>query len=295
MGLKLSRKIRSIRNIILVNIKKLNLKTYQFLILLGATFKFYSRLNKKKKFKYYSKNLDTINNFEYKKTSQNNEDGIIEYLLKKLKIQDLTFVEIGFDYYENNSLNLLKKAKKGLFVDATEEKIFLMKSILKIFFPKKNYTSRNSFITKDNINQIILEKFDQNEEIDFISIDVDGVDYYIFENLQFRPKIICIEYNLWYGSNLKCSIPYIENFHWEVGSLYSGASLGALCSLANSKDYHLVALESSSVNAFFVRGDLKDSFEILDPINNFKIPIRYSKEVTELAKENLLKKDLVYF
>ena len=28
-----------------------------------------------------------------------------------------------------------------------------------------------------------------------MSIDVDGIDYYIFENLSYSPKIICIEFN----------------------------------------------------------------------------------------------------
>ena len=105
---------------------------------------------------------------------------------------------------------------------------------------------------------------------------IDGVDYYIFEKLKFRPKIICMEYNFWFGSELKCSIPYSENFKWEIGSPYSGASLNAICSLAFLKDYHLIALESSSVNAFFVRGDLKHHFKVLDPIKNFKNPIRHS-------------------
>ena len=42
-------------------------------------------------------------------------------------------------------------------------------------------------------------------------------------NLQFleasrislKPKIICIEYNFWFGPNVKCSIPYDKNFTWE--------------------------------------------------------------------------------
>ena len=31
---------------------------------------------------------------------------------------------------------------------------------------------------------------------DFLSIDVDGCDYYLFESLtKYKPKLICIEYN----------------------------------------------------------------------------------------------------
>jgi len=189
----------------------------------------------------------------------------------------------------------LKKANKGLFVDASNEKVLIFKNIIKFFFKKRKIFVKNSFITKDNINKIISEYFSNDEEIDFISIDVDGVDYYIFENLKFRPKIICIEYNFWFGKDAKCSIPYSENFKWEIGSIYSGASLNAICSLALSKDYYLVALESSSVNAFFIRGDLKNQFKILDPSKNFKTPLRYTENYMEELKGKLLKKDLVYF
>ena len=42
-----------------------------------------------------------------------------------------------------------------------------------------------------------------------------------------------------------------------MGSTYSGASIAAISELAKNKGYSLIALESASVNAFFVRDDLK--------------------------------------
>ena len=128
-----------------------------------------------------------------------------------------------------------------------------------------------------------------------MSIDVDGIDYYIFENLEYRPKVICIEYNFWYGSEIKCSIPYSKNFKWEQGTLYSGTSLLALCSLAESKNYYLIAIDSACVNAFFIRGDVKENFTILDPKKSFKLPSKYSFKEIQTAKEQLLLKNLTYF
>ena len=117
----------------------------------------------------------------------------------------------------------------------------------------------------------------------------------ILENLKIKPKVICIEYNFWFGKNIKCSVPYNKDFIWKEGSLYSGASLKALNSLANQKDYFLVALESNCVNAFFIRGDLKDKFEILDPEKDFKTPIKYSKQQIESANKVILNKKLTIF
>lgn len=295
MGLGLSRKIRSYREIFLDIIKRKNINIYKFLLLIGAFLKFISKINKRKNLAKYSENLDEINNFEYSITSQNNEDGLINYIFKKLKVFKPNFVEIGFDYYENNSLALLRKANKGLFIDGDKKKIFLLKNILKIVYPLKKFFFVSEFINKKNINLLISQTFRNDEEIDFMSIDVDGIDYYLLEEVSFHPKLICIEYNFWFGKNVKCSVPYNENFRWKMGSLYSGASLLALNALLNSKGYHLIALDSGCVNAFFIRDDLKENFKVLDPIKSFKEPLKYDKKVIEKGREGLLRSELVYF
>ena len=68
MGFRLSRKIRRIRNNILQKIKKKNLKLYRLLLFIGAIFKFLYKFNKKKIKKVYSKNIDEIIKYEFKKT-----------------------------------------------------------------------------------------------------------------------------------------------------------------------------------------------------------------------------------
>ena len=251
MGLKLSRKIRNFRNFFLESIKKRSLLLYKIVIIPFSLLKFLYKKNKKKSYQKYSDNLDDINKYEFEKTSQNNEDGIIKNIFDRIKLKKVNFVEIGFDYYENNSINFLDKANKGLFIDGSKDKIFKLKSIMKLLYPFKNINVLSKFIDRDNLNEIINYYFNELE-IDFFSIDVDGNDYYLFENLEIRPKIICIEYNFWFGPNIKCSIPYDKYFIWEEGTLYSGASLNALCSLAKTKGYHLIALDSNCVNAFFI-------------------------------------------
>ena len=295
MGLKLSRKIRSFRNFFLEFIKKKSLTLYLIIIVPFSVLKFLYKKNKKKINQKYSENLDEINKYEFKKTSQNNEDGIIEYIFNKIQLKKINFIEIGFDYYENNSINFLHKVNKGLFIDGSNEKVLKLKSILKIFYPFKNIKVLLKFIHRDNLNEIINNYFSQKEEIDFLSIDVDGNDCYLFENLSIKPKIICIEYNFWYGSNIKCSVPYDKNFIWKHGSLYSGASLDALCSLAKNKGYHLIALDSNCVNAFFIRSDLRHKFEILDNVTSFKTPNKYSNYELKKNREYLLNLKLHFF
>ena len=276
MGFKLSRKTKKFRESILDFIKKRSFKLYKIIISIFSILKFINNKFKKKSSVKFSDNLNDINKYEYKKTSQNNEDGIIEFIFKKIEAKKINFVEIGFDFYQNNSLNFLGKVNKGLFIEGSQDKVIKLKSIMALLYPFKNINVLNKFIDKDNLNLIIDSHFHKDEEIDFFSIDVDGIDYYLLENLKVRPKVICIEYNFWFGPDIKCSVPYDKNFTWEIGSIYSGASLNSLCEIAKKKGYYLIALESHCVNAFFIRADLKHKFEIIDNIKYFRTPNYYS-------------------
>jgi len=288
-------KIKKIRKNILIFIEKNFFNLYKIIIIFGGFIKFFNKINSKKKYTKFSSNLDKINNFEYQITSQNNEDGIINHIFDILKIDKLNFIEIGFDYYQNNSLAVLKRCNKGLFVDGDNKKVIILKNVLKLFYPATKITVQNALVDIDNINQIKEQNFNNQEEIDFLSIDVDGIDYYLLKEINFKPKLFCIEYNFWFGKDLSCAVPYKKNYSIDSLSNYVGASLKAITELANSKGYHLIALDSACVNAFFIRDDLKHNFEILNLEKSFKYPLKFDKEFIAVIKEKLLMKDLKYF
>jgi hypothetical protein len=274
--MKIGKKIKFLKINYLNFLKNNFIYIYRLSILISGIFKFTKIIFNKKSFFKYSNNLESINYHEYKITSQNNEDGIIDFIINKICSKEINFVEIGFDFYENNSLNLFKKTNRGLLIDASFDKCFILENIISIFYNKKKISILNSLVFKENINRLIANNFDINkDEIDFFSIDVDGIDYYLFKELDFKPKLICIEYNHWLGRNESVVIPYEPNFQWKR-DFYSGASLLAITRLASKKKYHLVAVDSSATNAFFIRDDFKNQFEILDPILSFKKPIKYS-------------------
>lgn len=288
-------KIKKIRENILIFIEKNFFNLYKIIIIFGGFIRFFNKINSKKKYTKFSSNLDKINDFEYQITSQNNEDGIINHIFDILKIDKLNFMEIGFDYYQNNSLAVLKRCNKGLFIDGDNKKAIILRNVLKLFYPATKITVQNALVDIDNINQIKEQNFNNQEEIDFLSIDVDGIDYYLLKEINFKPKLICIEYNFWFGKDLSCAVPYKKNYSLDSLSNYVGASLKALTELANSKGYHLIALDSACVNAFFIRDDLKHNFEILNLEKSFKYPLKFDKELITEIKEKLLLKDLKYF
>ena len=279
---------------ILEIIKKKTFLLYKIIIVTSGLLKFLNKINQRKKYKNFSSNLDNINKKEYRITSQNNEDGIINFIFSELQLDKLNFVEIGFDFYQNNSLSLLKKSKKGLFIDGDEKKVLILKNIVKILYPRKNLIIQNHLVDVDSINNLIKQNFEASDEVDFLSIDVDGMDYYLFESIDFSPKLICIEYNFWFGKNLKCVAPYKKNYKVESLSEYVGSSLRALIELAKLKGYHLIALESNCVNAFFIRDDLKDKFDILDIDKSFKEPAKFNKQVINEVQKKLIAKELFY-
>jgi hypothetical protein len=290
--LKLGRKIKKIKCQILNYLKNSFIHIYLFCILLAGIYKFISIKFRKKTNHKYSNNLDEINNHEYRKYSQNNEDGIIDHVFSKIKLNKINFIEIGFDYYENNSLNVFRKSNRILLIEASKDKCFVLKNILSIFYPFKKKKILNTFVTKNNINELVNNFYSKNEEIDCISIDVDGNDYFLMEAINFMPKLIVIEYNFWLGKEKSITIPYQEDYSWD-GNIYYGASLLALNNLANKKNYSLIAIDSSCTNAFFIRNDLVHNFSILDPIKSFKIPTKYNSADLLFAKKYLEKKSFI--
>ena len=56
---------------------------------------------------------------------------------------------------------------------------------------------------RENINELIFSNTDE-KQIDFLSIDIDGNDYWILEKIDTNKiNVICNEYNAWLGNNTK--------------------------------------------------------------------------------------------
>lgn len=288
--MKLGRKIKKIKLKFLLFLKKrLHFKIYNFIILLLSKKKFLKSVNSKKIILLKSKNLDYINKFEFKISSQNNEDGIINHLTKNIIKPDNVFFEIGFDFDEFNSLNLIKKNWSGTLIDGDQIKCDKLKACVSKYFKTQKINIYNSFITYENINQIIAKNV-SNNNFDFFSLDTDGMDYWILENLNYKPKIICAEFNPWLGKSKKLILPKSLNFNYQ-SDMYYGASLKAYQFLLKKKNYKLVAIESSGNNAFFIdQNEFKIQFNELDVEESFKLDPKFDIEFYDDIYQKLLKK-----
>ena len=108
----------------------------------------------------------------------------------------------------------------------------------------------NKYVTPQNIN------FFDMEDLDLLSIDIDGNDFWIWDALKTKPRVVIIEYNCSFGEK-SITIPQSDSPRLETfpDLLYHGASLNALVKLGNLKGYNLVY--ANGTNAIFVRKDIK--------------------------------------
>ena len=264
--------------------RNFSIKVYSFFLFLSVIRKFKKETNKPKKNNKFSDKLDKINNYEYRITSQNNEDGIIEHIFSKVS-NNKFFVELGFDFFECNSLNLIKNGWNGILIDADEDKCLKMERCLKFFFPKNDVKILNKKITRENINELIFSNIIE-EQIDFLSIDIDGNDYWVLEKIDTNKiNVICNEYNPWLGNNSKKVIPYNKNFTYN-NDCYFGASLDSYINLLKSKNFDLVAVESAGTNAFHVKKEFSKHFEILSSADSFRKASRFHSDEEILRIEN---------
>ena len=111
-----------------------------------------------------------------------------------------------------------------------------------------------------------------------MSIDIDGNDYWVLDKINTdKINIICSEYNPWIGNNTQKVMPYDKNFTYK-NDYYFGASLHSYVNLLNSKNFDLVAIDSSGTNAFYIKRNFSQPFEILSATKSFKKPSGFYSE-----------------
>lgn len=202
---------------------------------------------------------ESLWDYEFKVFSQWGEDGIIQHLTRHLRIENQTFIEFGVeDFTEANCRFLLVKDRwRGFVIDGSSDNIRRLQS--SYFFWQYPLTGRASFITRDNVSELLEESgFEKN--LGLLSIDIDGVDYHVLEALEhWLPAIIIVEYNDVFGFTRPVTVPYDPLFvrsRKHSSNQYWGGSLPAFCHLAQARGYALVGTNSVGSNAFFVLRDL---------------------------------------
>jgi hypothetical protein len=202
-------------------------------------------------------------NFERKVYSQFGEDGIIEEIFRRLGEGTRFTVEFGIeDGNECNSRYLIQdRGWSALLMDGSAKFVALAQEL----YQDKPVVILERFVTVENIGSIFAEAGVPGE-FDLLSIDVDGNDFWLWEQIlkAHSPRVVVIEYNGRWVPPVEWVMPYDPTHEWD-GSVYFGASLQSLANLGARGGYKLVGCSSMGLNAFFVRQDLiGDLFPTVD-------------------------------
>ena len=220
-----------------------------------------------------------IQKHEWGVYSQNGEDGIIQHLLKSLRIGHYSpdasssrgggkyYVEFGVEDGHECNTRFLREAHGwgGLLMDGG--------------FEDGTMNLKREKITTKNINEL-FEKYQVPLEFDLLVVDIDFFDFWVWKaiRLDYRPRIVIIEYNAHMPppESKVVNLDDEDNQRWDTTTYYFGASLAALEKLGRARGYELVYCESHGVNAFFVRRDLLRE-ALCDESEQFSVDTLYRK------------------
>jgi hypothetical protein len=216
-----------------------------------------------KRMLHHGEPLPSLAEVEFRAFSQNGEDGILLYLFSLIGAQQRSCVEIcAGDGIECNSANLiLNHGWTALLVDGSLENVQTGKQFYAQHRDTFSFPPQfaHAWVDRETINDLI-ERHGFKGEVDLLSIDLDGVDYWIWEAIHvIRPRVVVAETQCIWGSERSVTVPYRRDFSSPLVQgfgVYSGASLPAFVRLGRRKGYRLVGTQSLGFNAFFVRDDL---------------------------------------
>jgi len=211
--------------------------------------------------------LTDIKKYENKIYSQSGEDGIIEYIFEYIGTTNKYFVEFGAadGIAFSNTANLrINKGWNGLLLEGDANMAIRSDGVF------------HAIVTAENICAI-FRKYNVPSTFDLLSIDIDGNDYWVWKALdtkKYKPRVVVIEYNSNFEPSESKTIEY-DPYYIHDGTIYYGASLGALRKLGKEKGYSLI-YRTNKLNAFFVLSDLLHEDERDIPIETIfptKIPV----------------------
>lgn len=195
-----------------------------------------------------------LTGYEYRRTSQNGEDGVICEIFRRIGTTNRWFVEFGIESGIEGNCVLLADDWEGLFIEPDPHAF----RELSARYARRAHRVHclNEAVTRDNINELFT-RGGVPESPDIVTIDVDGNDYWLWEALNFTPRVLVVEYNAGLGFERSVTVPYDPERRWD-GTDYFGVSLAGLTALGHRRGYRLVHTDRCGVNAFFVRADLAE-------------------------------------
>lgn len=207
---------------------------------------------------------------EVKVFSQWGEDGILDYLFERLGIHKPKILELGAGCFAECNSRFAAHARNAS-VYAVDARKDLKEGITESGLVWRNTLGFESAEISDaNALSIQSRAYAFMSGIDAISIDLDGNDYWIAQEMDFSDvKVVCVEYNPLFGSK-RVTVNNSMESRWQrhQSGLVFGASLKAWLEFFRSREFSFVGSNRAGNNAFFVRNSLCGNLGIELPASN---------------------------
>lgn len=176
------------------------------------------------------------------------EDGVIQAIFTKLPAAERDNWCLEFGAWDgklgSNTWNLIANhGWRGVLIEADRDRF---KELQQNYAGNNNVACFNRLIELSGANSIdsILAATKIPKSFDYASIDIDGMDYYVWESMtKYKPKVVTIEFNLCIPNN----VLFVQD---KDPNICQGASLLAMVELGKHKGYELAAV--TNTNATFV-------------------------------------------
>jgi len=144
----------------------------------------------------------------------------------------------------SNCRNLIERGWTALMIEGDRGRF---KDLVSNYASNPKVICENRFVDAGANSLGSILRANHLTELDFLSIDIDGLDYEIFETLDVLPRVICIEVNAGHSPESGTRLDR------DVAMHNVGQPLPVFVSIAEKKGYQLVCYNG---NAFFVRSEL---------------------------------------
>jgi hypothetical protein len=220
-----------------------------------------------------------FNDHELRVRSQHGEDGLLFHIFDRAGVTTRRYVEFGFgDGRECNTAGLNELfGWTGLLIDRDLDGV----EAARAHYAGRGVQIVHDHVTAENINHLLADY----DEFDLLSVDIDGMDYWVWQAIRARPRVVVIEYNASLGAHRSITVPYDPQFDRSQhpgNGIYHGAAITALATLGAGKGYRLVGGDSSGTNAFFVRDDIP--FVAVSPAEAFRVQASRTRVMTPEAQ-----------
>lgn len=204
----------------------------------------------------------------FQKYSQFEEDGLLLYIFGLIGTKTRKVVEVcaaaGDECMAANLI--INHGWKGYLFDGSDSNVaqgreFFARRKTLLYGPPEY---RQAWITAENINSLFSEAGVEGE-VDLFSLDIDGMDYWVWKAVEkIQPRVCIFETVNYVPSDMALTARYDAKFSMHNaqgdGQFYRGASTLAMVKASREKGYRLVGAHRHGFNCIFMKNGVGEEY-----------------------------------